>query len=315
MLRRVSSDMIREAHVIQAKHNNNICVCGFLSFERLARPRLHRRDTQALEAADTAACDHRLRLVLRLCGRGLRELESLAGSEDGRALLLEVGVEHSHLLARLLPVLGVPVRVRALLSAGDLRGRRRAGLLCDPQAHLFVVSPVPIPTANIVSLRKAGGRYSGDVQLLSSDLLQCVSRRRVEHEEQCLVAECCCLGWTWRWWCYIVARRKVEVGFYCMRSGRVCPRGYERRVQASNHLSANAARKRSRCITHPGACMSSPIVPKSVPTESKLVSRSALLIMARRPRRPHLSAGDMSTCCAGVCGTAVAETCAELWDG
>ena len=67
--------------------------------------------------------------------------------------------------------------------------------------------------------------------------------------------------------------------------------------------------------THPGFCMSSPIVPKSVPTESRLVSRSALLIIARRPKRPHLSAGDMRTCCAGVWGTAVAETCAELWDG
>ena len=61
--------------------------------------------------------------------------------------------------------------------------------------------------------------------------------------------------------------------------------------------------------------MSSPIVPRSVPTDSRFTSRSALLIIARSPRSPQRSAGDMSTCCAGVCGTTVAEGCAELCDG
>lgn len=61
--------------------------------------------------------------------------------------------------------------------------------------------------------------------------------------------------------------------------------------------------------------MSSPIVPKSVPTDSRFVSMSALLIIASSPNNPHLSAGDMSTCCAGVCGTAVADGCVELCEG
>lgn len=49
--------------------------------------------------------------------------------------------------------------------------------------------------------------------------------------------------------------------------------------------------------------MSSPIVPRSVPIASRLESGSPLLMSASSPRSPQRSAGDMSTCWAGVCGT------------
>ena len=57
--------------------------------------------------------------------------------------------------------------------------------------------------------------------------------------------------------------------------------------------------------------MSNPIVPRSVPIDKRFVSRSELLMIARRPRSPHLSAGDISTCCAGVWGTAADGGCAD----
>ena len=79
----------------------------------------------------------------------LIELQGLATRREGRlVLLLEVGVVYSHLLPRLLPVVGIPVRVSAMLAAVDLLRRRGTGLLRQPYAHLLVVPPIAIEPAH-----------------------------------------------------------------------------------------------------------------------------------------------------------------------
>ena len=127
------------------------------------RTYLHRRDTQRLETTNTTASNHvlcllllLLLLLLGLCGAWglLRELQCLAGGKHCRALLFEIRVEYGHLLARLFPVFGVPVRVCALLAAENLRGGRCSCLFRDPQTKLLVVSPVPVPPAQRVNKRE-----------------------------------------------------------------------------------------------------------------------------------------------------------------
>lgn len=53
---------------------------------------------------------------------------------------------------------------------------------------------------------------------------------------------------------------------------------------------------------HPWESKSNPIAARSVPPDNNVVSTSGFLNIAMRPRRPHRSAADMSTCCAGVWG-------------
>lgn len=74
------------------------------------------------------------RLVLLLKRRLRVNLQCLALCEERILLLFEISVENRHLFPCLLPVFGVPVRVRALLAAGDLLPWRCARLFCEPKS-------------------------------------------------------------------------------------------------------------------------------------------------------------------------------------
>lgn len=98
----------------------------------------------------------------------LVELQRLAAGSEGRlVLLLEVLVMHGHLLPRLLPVVGVPVRVGTVLAAIDLLRGRGARLLRQPYAHFLVVPPVTVePTHHIgLSTRVSQSEVAGHTVL------------------------------------------------------------------------------------------------------------------------------------------------------